>query len=319
MIELLLAGALFTAPLGAQDPSPDDPAVKLSDVTVTGRPLEQLIHDFVTEVAEPNRGRGLARWESRICVGVVNLRAEVGEYLADRISTVAEDMGLTAGEPGCTPNLVVVATGDGSALAREMVDRRHRAFRIGGSGMDRGGTALNDFVATDRPIRWWQVAIPIDSASGAIAVRIPGQCSGACSSPLQYAPIIRVNSASRIHTQIVDRLLRTLVVVDIDEVADLSILQLADYIAMVSLAQIDPTADTSSYASILNVFQDPGGAEHLTDWDLAYLDGLYQSKGGWQWARRASRGEVSRAIRTSHLARQARLGEAEPMDPHATD
>jgi len=54
-----------------------------------------------------------------------------------------------------------------------------------------------------------------------------------------------------------------------DEVSDLSILQLADYIAMVSLA------DTARYASILNVLEDPTVADSLTNWDISYLQELY--------------------------------------------
>jgi len=315
MIELLIAGALLTAPAPAQDPAPQEP-VALEDVVVTGRSLDRLIRDFVSEVAEPNRRRGLARWEDRICVGVANLRQETAQYLADRISTVAEDVGLTPGAPGCTPNVLVVATDDGNALARSLVDSRRRAFRMGGSGMDRGGDALEDFVETDRPVRWWQMAMPVDSETGDRATRIPGECLRApCTSGLDFAPQVNVFAASRLQTQIVDRLMRAIVIVDIDEVSDLSIVQLADYIAMVTLAQIDPDADTSGYASILNVFDDPGSADRLMDWDLAYLKGLYASEGN-SLNRQANRQEIVGAIRSAHGELQAAdpVGEETPGD-----
>ena len=92
---------------------------------------------------------------------------------------------------------------------------------------------------------------------------------------MDIAPQIVVTSASRVNTQIVDRIIRTIVIIDADGVADLNINQLSDYIAMVSLAQIDPDADTSSYASILNVFEHRDDVSQLTDWDSAYLQGLY--------------------------------------------
>ncbi len=44
---------------------------------------------------------------------------------------------------------------------------------------------------------------------------------------------------------------------------------------MAAFAQIDPDADMSAFPSILNVFHDPGVAAGLTDWDMAYLSGLY--------------------------------------------
>lgn len=300
MIELFLAGALLATqpqtpppPAGGQDP------IALEDVIISGRSLDSLISDFVGEVAEPNRNRGLARWQDRICVGVANLRGETAQYLSDRISTVATDLGLAAGSPGCTPNILVIAAADAEGLARQLTEERRRAFRMGGSGMDRGGAALRDFVETDRPVRWWQMSMPVDSETGDTAVRIPGDCTNSCTSAADYAPQIAIFAASRLRTQIVDNLIRTIVIVDVDQVTGLSALQLADYIAMVSLAQIDPEADTSSYASILNVFETPEASDSLTDWDLAYLGGLYAAERN-QLGERAGRSEIIGSIRRSH-------------------
>jgi hypothetical protein len=297
MIELFLAGALLLPP--PQTPTASQDPVQLEDVVVSGRTLDSLIRDFVGEVAEPNRNRGLARWNNRICVGVANLEGEIAQYLSDRISTVATDLGLSAGEPGCTPNVLVIATADAGDLARQLTEERRRAFRMGGAGMDRGGAALRDFVETDRPVRWWQMAIPVDSETGDIAVRIPGVCTGDCIDASDHAPQIAVASASRLTTQIVDNLTRAIVIVDVDQVSEVSVLQLADYIAMVSLAQIDPKADTSGYATILNVFEAPEVSDSLTDWDLAYLDGLYAAERN-HLATRADRNEISNSIRRSH-------------------
>lgn len=298
--------AMSPAPQTAPAQQAADPAgaTDLEDVEVTGRPLDSMIRNFVNEVAAPNRGRGLARWEDEICVGVANLRNEPAQYIADRVSTVAEDIGLTPGQPGCTPNIMVVATDDGAALAQQLVAERARAFRMGGAGMDRGGVALNAFKETDAPVRWWQVSMPTDSETGARAVRLPGECRNDCSSPMDMAPIVNVFAASRISTQIVDTLFRTIVILDVDQIADVSVVQLADYIAMVTLAQIDPSADTSGYASILNVFDDPGATDTLTDWDTAYLTGLYDAERNRQ-NRRAGRMEIADSIHKAHKDMQS--------------
>lgn len=308
MIELFLAGALLITPPQVPATAVSQDPVQLEDVVVSGRSLDALIRDFVVEVGEPNRRRGLARWHDRVCVGVANLNGQTAQYLSDRISTVATDIGLDAGLPGCTPNILVIATADAEGLARQLTGERRRAFRMGGSGMDRGGSALRDFVETDRPVRWWQMSVPVDSETGDIAVRIPGQCTGACTSATDMAPQIAVASASRLTTQIVDNLIRAIIIVDVDEVGEVSALQLADYIAMVSLAQIDPNADTSSYASILNVFDAPEASESLTDWDLAYLDGLYAAE-RTQAGERSGRSEIIDSIRRSH--QQLREGDAD--------
>lgn len=314
MIAALLALALSASAPPAQSaqsaaPVPEDQAVRLEDIQVSGRRLDDLIQSFVSEVAAPNRGRGIARWDRSVCVGVVNLRREAAQYLVDRVSTVAEDLGLSPGDPGCTPNLLIVATSDGDAFAREMVERRRRALRMGGSGMDRGAAALRDFQETSRPVRWWQVSMPVDSETGQRAVRLPGdgEDNGAKGSAFNYAPKVSVFAASRLTTQIVDNIFRAIIVVDVSKTGAVNSEQLADYIAMVSLAQIDPTADTSAYASILNVFNDPSSAPSLTEWDKAYLNGLYDAQRTRQNVR-AGKSEIQSSIRRAH----ARLADETP-------
>jgi len=329
MIAVWLAGLMLATPGGSPDsgrvwtppvqetPGSPNVAVELEDVVVTGRSLDTMIRNFVDEVAEPNRRRGLARWDGEICVGVSNLQAETAQYLADRVSTVAGDLGLQPGAPGCAPNILVIATDDAEGIARTLVSERRRAFRMGGAGMDRGGSALDDFVETDRPVRWWQMAVPVDSETGARATRLAGDCNGpeCAGGVIGFAPRTNVFAASRLRTQFVDNLIRAVVIVDVDQVRDVSILQLADYIAMVSLAQIDPDADTRGYASILNVFADPAGSASLTSWDQAFLGGLYAAERNAA-AQIARRSEIVDAIHDAH----GRLREDEPAaEPDVED
>lgn len=308
MIALALTALLATAPVQgvpAPQSSPEDPTVatdapvQLEEVEVTGASLDNLIRSFVNEVAAPNRRRGLARWDDRVCVGVANLRTEPAQYIVDRVSTVAEDLGLTPGEPGCTANIMIVASADPTGLAEALVRDHRPALRMGGTGMDRGAAALRAFAASEAPVRWWQVAIPVDSDTGMRAVRIPGECNPPCQAVTDFAPVIGVFAASRLSTQIVDNLTRTIVILDIDQVDRVSIDQLADYVAMVTLAQIDPEADTSGYASVLNVFDQPGTAPGLTAWDRAYLTGLYGAERN-RANLRANRAEVADSIHRAH-------------------
>jgi hypothetical protein len=269
----------LVANMQVQDPTETGP-VALEDVVVEGRRLEDLTNDFVSEVAIPARGRGLARWRNKVCVGVANLQAETAHYIVDRVSTVAQDLGLKAGAPGCEPRILIIATTDANSFTRDLIANRPRLFVVGGAGMDLGRNALRKFESTDRPVRWWNVSAPIDTETGDIAVRIPGYVGreGGAGSPLDFAPHIGVFAASRLSTQIVDDTMRSFVIVDVDRLNGVSLEQLADYIAFIALAQIDPNADTSGYVSVLNVFDDPGQTEGLTNWDRAYLLGLYDAE-----------------------------------------
>lgn len=316
----MISALVLTAMLAAAPPQPASPTLQdpppanaaaiadtptdLDDVQVVGRPLDTMIRSFVSEVAAPNRYRGIARWESNICIGVANLRAEPAQYLVDRISTVAENVGLNPGAPGCSPNVIIVASDKPDEITQAMVEERHRAFRMGGTGMDRGGDAFEDFIQSDRPVRWWQVSMPVDSETGKRAARIDGDCQAPCNLPIDYAPIINVAAASRLNQQVVDTIIRTVIVLDMNKIEGLSTLQLADYIAMITLAQINPDAETNRYASILNVFDDPETVETLTNWDLAYLDGLYSAERN-RIDLRANRSEIVSSIQDAHTRLQS--------------
>lgn len=245
-------------------------AVDLEDVVVEGRRLEDATEDFVREVGAPARGRGLARWRDGVCVGVANLRNETAQYIADRISTVAEDLGLKAGEPGCQPSVLIIAAIDTNAFTEEFVAMRPRLFIVGGSGMDRGYSALAKFKTNDQAVRWWTVSVPVDSETGEVAVRLPGY----------DLPQTSTFAASRLSTQIVSDTKRSFVIIDVDKIEGVTMEQLSDYLAMVVLAQINPEAETASYATILNVFKHPDQTPGLTDWDKAYLEGLYRAERG---------------------------------------
>lgn len=267
---LLVSAPQQTAP--TQEPA--DPVVDLGDIVVDGRRIEDLTQAFVREVAAPAQNRGLARWRDGVCIGAVNLKPDTAQYIIDRVSTVAADLGLRPGLPDCTLNVMVIATVNSTEFTRQFVAQRPRNFRAGGAGMDLGSSALNDFMTVDRPVRWWNISIPVDENTGTRAVRLAAD-TDAAGNPV--APVVRLGAVSRLTTQVVDDTQRAYIIVDVDQIQNISLEQLADYVAFVSLAQVDPDADTSGFATILNVFDDPGQTRTLTDWDKAYLRGLYET------------------------------------------
>lgn len=293
------AALAVTAPVQDQQAAPAtqtaDAPVRLEDVVTNARRLEDATTDLVGEIAAPVRRRGFARWHDGVCVGVGNLDPAIAQQMTDRISDVARELGLKAGEPGCHPSILIVATTDANAFTEDFVAMRPRLFRVGGSGMDRGDAAFQDFIHTERPVRWWSVSQPTDADSGMPAVRLPGQVRGAAvgeGSVLAYAPLIAVRGPSRLVSQYRQDLKRTFVIIDVDRLNGVNLGQLSDYVAMVTLAQIDPEADTARFETILNVFNEPVGAQGLTGWDMAYLRGLYDTA----WYRINARSQVA-AIR----------------------
>ncbi|CAN0427258.1 unnamed protein product, partial [Phaeothamnion confervicola] len=89
------------------------------------------------------------------------------------------------------------------------------------------------------------------------------------------------------------------VIVDGRRLQGLDLTAVADYIAMASLAQLDPEADTSGYPSILNLFkphpEESSTPASMTDWDMAYLRGLYEATRESASANR-QQGEIARSM-----------------------
>jgi len=288
-MSLLIVALAAVLAQAVHSPSPQDPTVptaQLDEVLVDGRRNPDATREFVRSVAAPVGDRALARWRDPICVGVANLPAEAAQQMADRVSDWAHSLGLSIGAPGCRPNIIVAVSDDGDAMARDMVRSRRREFRTGVSGTDQGGAALRAFQNSGRLIRWWHVSLPVDDETGNPVRRLPGQA------PVEWAgrrldrlTDFGVNSLltspSRLSTQIRDDLQQAIIVVDIDALDQATFAQLTDYVALVALAQIDAEAETGGFNTILNLF-DPTApaAEVLTDWDVAFLRGLYRAEYG---------------------------------------
>ncbi len=297
-----MLAALNTAPAQSAAPAQE---TRVEDIVVNGRPLDELVGDFVSEISRPASRRGLARWRGELCVGVVNLPTAHAQYMADRISDVAAEVGLEPGQPGCSPRVVIVATDNGARFARAMVERSSGGFNLRSRQTDAGTRALREFQNSDRAVRWWHTSLPVDSENGQLAIRLPGQV-GNNGEPT--APVVNVFAASRLNTQIRDDLFRVVIIVDVDKLEGTSFEQLTDYIALVSLAQIDADAQTRDYDTIMNLFNGSGAPSGLTDWDMGYLQALYSTHPD-----RINPDALSRSV-ASDVARGLRAGQAQAED-----
>lgn len=281
---MLTALALSVLLQGAQPQdaaATQDAPVRLEDVVVEPRRLEAAAEAFIGAVAAPAPRRGLARWQEGVCVGVANLQSDTAQYIADRVSDVAREIGLRAHQPPCHPSILIVATSDAAPFARAFVEQRPALFRIGATGADAGPAALERFMSSDAPVRWWAVSLKTNDETGERAVRLPGELNGppmGAFNIMNYAPNTPVSISSRVSSPYRDDMKRVFVIVDVDRLDGVSLTQLADYVAMVSLAQIRPDADTAGFDTILNLFDTPAAVDGLTGWDRAYLAGLYESE-----------------------------------------
>jgi hypothetical protein len=268
----LLAASLIT-PGYAQDSVPAAPDVG-DEVVVRGQRMSDIedglraeIGKFIGEVAAPPTGRGLARWNGRVCIGVHNLEQTAAQYLVDRISKLALDVGLTPGEPECGPNVIILFTTDGKQLATHLVENEAQFMRpTGEGGVHRGLAGLDRFAQSDKAVRWWQISLPVGAMSGLPAIELSNGLG---------PPVVQVAGPSRIHSGIIDVLQRVIIVVDSTKLMGMTWQQIGDYLAVVSLAQIDLETNPEAFDSILNLFTNPNAYSGLTDWDRTYMQALY--------------------------------------------
>lgn len=262
-----------TPPASSDDTPQEPPVATVDDVLVVGGALEKLAENFVTSLAAPARRRGLARWEGEVCLGVVNFRAGVAHLIIDRITDVARELEMELGEPGCEPNVVIAGTTDASRLARDMVGRyRSNFFRYGYTSSNRGSAALEAFQTSDAPVRWWHVSLPIVVETGAAAIRLPGR------GPVEAHCRTRSGYWARNCDEVTDRIMRMITIVDIDGLENVNLAELADYLALITLAQVEPDADYSGFDTVLNLFDPAIAVSGLTDWDMIYLRALYSGE-----------------------------------------
>lgn len=268
-MSLLSSAALaLTLAVGAPQDAPapqSGPAAQVDDVVVIGQPLRDMVESFVDEITTPPRGRRVARWDRKVCVGVANLRRDAAQLMIDRVSQVALDIGLEIGEPGCSPNILIIGAEDASALADALIEMRPYAFRPPYGGAAGSKLRLEQFRTSEAAVRWWHVALPVEADGGGVAVRIPGY----------GPPLIANRSAGRLTSPIRNDLRRAFIIVDVERAEGVSFQQLSDYVAMVAFAQIDPDPEVAGFDTVLNLFNDPAGVDGMSDWDLSYLQALY--------------------------------------------
>ncbi len=283
----VLAAVLLAAQpptVAAQDVATSQPT-QVDEVVVTGqrggRNHQEAVADHVRSLARPtSRGR-LARWRGELCAGVVGWPQEHGAYIAERIADEAHALGVRVGASGCRPNVLVLVTSQADRAAADLQDRYGGAFLTG----ERRGSLLTGqsqddlraFLDTDAAVRTWHVSRLASSDGRPIDyVQLdPGD-------PLSRVPALAMTGSSRLASGWAEELNRVYVIVDTTRLAGATYEQLTSYVAMAALAQVDEDAEGRRFPTILSLFSDIGSgraaAEGLTDWDRAFLTGLYRAR-----------------------------------------
>jgi hypothetical protein len=235
------------------------------EVTASREKMRREIQTFVHKVTRLE-GEFVGRWGTLICPMVVGVSDPQAQFIQRRLIDVQNRVRKTKPDPNeeCRPNLFVIITDEADHVLAEWKQRDPGMFRWKSrEGVSRsGGTG---------PVRTWHNAIEEGGDGGPT-----GQSRLNLSLNKPGCPL----SGSRIVADCWEHITAVVVLVDAAKTGKVTLAQLADFISVVSLSQIDLSADLGGVDSILRLFAQPPPdvlPAGLTEWDYAFLDGLYRA------------------------------------------
>jgi hypothetical protein len=268
-----------TEPAASSRKAPQDEVI----VSAQRATLTPKVSAFVSEIAVLEHGEGLARWNVPVCPEVTGLPQEAGEFILNRIAEVARDAGVPLAGENCRPNLFVFVTVDPQKLLQAM-EKRDRVVTFGHATPD----DIDEFIASPRIARvWYNAAMETaDNVSAAYGFPHAGQITqpsgtsqpgGSQGGGLPAGVTTDWERASRVARPSVWSFALVYVVIDQRRLQGVTRGQLADYVAMVGLAQIRPGAKFGDDPTILKLFDGAPQAAppRMSDWDRAFIKSLY--------------------------------------------
>ena len=259
------SGAAPTAALLQQSAAGSADAA-LDAVLVTGRKRQEIFNKrlstFVSTITVRSRTESLARWQVPICPLVTGVANDLSEYIHGRVWQVAKYAGAPLAPSDCDPNLVIVLTPEPHQFLRNWWADDHSLFN-----RNRGIGGINRFIESEEAIRAWYNACsmsPVWAKSFSRGNILPCD-TGEIGSRLVWESIRAIYSV--------------IVVVDIGRIEGLSVGQLADYIAVIGLAQVRRDAELGELPTILRLFTEarPSRPQGMSSWDKSFLESLYGS------------------------------------------
>lgn len=253
-------------------PSRETPAT-LDTVTIQARrdrEIKRQITKFVSGGVVTYFNDSLERWNQPICPLVAGLASKPAEFIRARVSQVARGSHAPLGAEHCNPNLVVVVTNDPDLLIEKWYKRFPGLFNT-----CNGLGPVKQFLHSRQPVRVFYNA-KFASAGGPSAGDLILE---GVNTPIPSDCLSTTTVGTYLHRGRVHELTLVIIVVDGRQTTMINMGQLADYIAMIGLAQIRVQANTGTAPSILHLFQgsDPQPLG-LSPWDEAFLHSLYTTE-----------------------------------------
>ena len=268
---------LFPGPsVHAWDAAPDTVTIEAQ------RERDQLrreVGHFVdATIIKPRGDESLLRWDSPVCPLVAGMKRDEGEFVLERLSDAARAANAPLAGANCQANLYVIVASNPSRFLELWWNHDRRLFNT-----THGMGAAKRFIETPRAVRVWYNDYAVDPDAGSEIPLLLTQSVGLGTgfNGQQLYPVnIHPGLGSRLTYTAVRAIASAIVVIDAQKVASLNFGQLADYVSLVSLAEVNFGRDLGSAPSILSVFNASANTapQGLTAWDHALLRAVYKTK-----------------------------------------
>ncbi len=213
-------------------------------------------------VADGIDDQPLARFEERLCPGVIGMQADYAAAVVARIRENAERLGLrTAPADDCKANMIVAFLGDGQDYLQRLSRERGWMFE----SMDE--SEKRALLAQTGPTRAW---ITTETRTR------DGLWIGRRENLVALPQAAMWSAHSKIYTPTREDITAAMVLIDRDAIEGRSLTQLADYATLHGLADHVP-ATADGVASIQQLFDTESAPEGLTAFDMTYLERLYSA------------------------------------------
>jgi hypothetical protein len=259
----IAAGFLSLVGACAFAESPGEPT---ETIRVEGSRAEvrKQVETFVAQVTRTD-GDLIGRWRDSMCPFVAGLSDAQNEFVRTRLLEVEATVRKrkAAVDRKCRPNVFIVITADTEGVLAQWQKHDPSWFLW---------KRREDVLHADQagPVRIWHNAILLRSDDGPWVYESIGVAHAVKQGRLEDSRI--VSSAK-------EALSTVLVLLDAQQMGKVTLAQTSDYLAMVSLSQVDLHADVGATSTILKLFADSqAGASPLglTEWDYAFLNALYR-------------------------------------------
>jgi len=261
----LLGFAIACAWLAAPARAADN-AMETVEVTASREKIRREIQTFVHQVTRLE-GEFVGRWRMFVCPLAVGVPDAQAQFIERRVIEVQNVVRKKTAKPDaeCDPNLFVIITDEPDQVVAEWKQRDPGMFRWKNrEGVSRSGGA--------GPVRTWHNAVE-EHAKGAAVIQ------GGVRQDIRIEKPSCGLMGSRIESGCLEFITAVVVLVDARATGNVTLTQLADFISVVSLSQIDLSADLGGIDSILRLFAQPRPEvppAGITEWDYAFLRGLYR-------------------------------------------